>query len=229
MAVLRLHGKPVSNYFNVVRAALIEKQLDFEIVIAGASQDAAFRARSPMGKVPLLETPHGWISETVAILDYLDDAFPEPSLRPADIAVRASGRQIINIVQMYVEAQVRSLFPGVFASAVNAPATVAAVRAMLDRATAALAQLLQPAPFLCGSTISQADLFVFYNLDIADRVTHFVYDRSIIAETGTLGAWWPMMRERQGTKAIMVDFEMYFARYIIEHGGAYRADSLVSG
>ena len=68
---LRLHGHPVSNYVNIVRAALIEKQLDHDFVETGASQDEAFLAANPMGKIPVLETPHGWLGETVAILDYL--------------------------------------------------------------------------------------------------------------------------------------------------------------
>ena len=75
----RLHGHPVSNYFNTVFAALIEKDASFEIVQVGASQDEAFLARSPMGKIPYLETAQGCIAETVAIVEYLEDEIPNPS------------------------------------------------------------------------------------------------------------------------------------------------------
>jgi glutathione S-transferase len=222
MTRLRLLGYPVSNYVNIVRAALLEKQLNFEFVTTRASQDDAFRALSPMGKIPVLETGEGALTETVAILDYLDDRFPEQPLRSASPYARAKARQTINIVQLYVEAQVRQLFAGVFMGGANAPATEAAVRAMLDRATAAMTRLLAPAPFLLGDRPGQADLFAFYNLDIADRVTRFVYGRSIIAEIGGLESWTASMRARASTQQVLADFETYFAAYLADHGAAYR-------
>lgn len=229
MPTLRLHGYPVSNYFNVARAALIEKRVDFEIVIVRASKDEVFLARSPMGKIPVLETDTGWIGETVAILEYLDDAIAQPSLRPADIADRARARQIVNILQMYVEAPLRSLFPGVFMGATNDPAVVAGVRAMLDRSTAALTRLLGPAPFIFGDALSAADLFAFYTFDIADRVTRFVFDRSIVDEIGTIGDWHNAMYARASSRTVLADFEPYFARYLVDHGAAYREPGVKIG
>lgn len=226
MTDLRLLGYPVSNYVNIVRAALIEKQLDFDFVPTRASQDVAFLALSPLGKIPVLETGEGALSETVAILDYLDDAFPAVPLRPDRPFVAARARQIINIVQLYVEAPVRQLFPGVFMGGANAPATEAAVRAMLGRSTAALARLLAPEPFLFGDRPGQADLFLFYNLDIADRVTRFVFDWSIIDEIGSLGAWMAAMRARPSSRTVMSDFEIIFTAYLADHGAAYRPAEL---
>lgn len=227
-AALRLHGYPVSNYFNIVRAALIEKALDHELVIARAAQDEAFLAMNPLGKIPVLESPDGWLAETVAILEYLDDRFPDSSLRPAEVGDRARARQIVNIVQMYVEAPVRSLFPGVFATAENSPATVDGARATLDRATAALRRLMRPAPFLFGAAPSQADLFAFYNLDIADRVTRFVYGRSIRDEIG-VGDWHVRVEDRPSSRIVLADFERYFRDYVADKGGPYRAPAAGSG
>lgn len=224
MTQLRLLGYPVSNYVNIVRAALIEKQLPFEFVITRASQDASFRELSPLGKIPVLETREGPLTETVAILDYLDDAFPEMSLRPDAPFERARSRQTINIIQLYVEAQVRQLFAGVFMGGRNLPETETSVRGMLDRATAALTQRLHPAPFLLGECPGQADIFAFYNLGIAERVTRFVYDRSIIEEIGGLEGWWASMESRPATREVMADFHKSFATYLADHGAAYRAD-----
>ena len=222
MSGLRLHGYPVSNYVNTARAALMEKGLRHEMVIGGAAQDDRFLRMNPMGKIPVLEDDGFFLGETVAILDYLDDRYPEPSLRPADIHARARGRQIVNVIQMYVEAPARNLFPGVFMGGRNSADAEAAVRATLDRSTAALRRLLAPAPFLLGDALSQADLFAFYNLDIVDRLTRFVFDRSIVDEAGVIG-WHAMMMRRDSTKAVLADFEIYFARYLTDKGAAYRA------
>lgn len=224
MTKLRLLGYPVSNYVNIVRAALLEKQLPHDFVTTHASQEAAFRALSPLGKIPVLETEEGALTETVAILDYLDDRFPDVPLRPEDAFARARARQTINIVQLYVEAQVRQLFAGVFMGGRNAATTEASVRVMLDRAAAALSRLLDPAPFLFGERPGQADLFAFYNLDIADRVTRHVYGRSIIAEIGGLDDWWLAMEARSGTRTVIADFLVHFETYLAAHGAAYRPE-----
>jgi glutathione S-transferase len=218
---LRLHGYPVSNYFNIAHAALLEKAAPFEVVIARASQDQAFLAINPMGKIPVLETPQGWLGETVAILDYLDETTSEPSLRPAEAYGRARMRQIINVVQIYLEAPVRSLFPGVFMGGSNAQGAVDGTRVMLDRVTRALRELARPAPYLMGAALTQADLFLFYNLDIADRVTRFVYGRSLRDEIGGLAEWDALMRARGSTITVLTEFEIYFSRYLLDHGAAY--------
>jgi glutathione S-transferase len=216
----RLHGHPVSNYFNAVHAALIEKNAAFEIVHGGASQDEAFLARSPMGKIPYLETPQGCIAETVAILEYLEDEIPHLPLFPSDHFARARARQMINVVQMYVEAPVRSIFPGVFFGGTNGAETQANVRLTLDRATGALRRLANPAPWLLGDAFGAADIFAFYCLDIAERVTRFVYDRSILAETGLLD-WHAAMVARDSSRTVLANFGPAFAAYLLDKNAAY--------
>jgi glutathione S-transferase len=223
MQAFRLLGYPVSNYVNIARAAMIEKGLDFDFALTSASQNEAFLAMNPMGKIPVLETPSGSLGETVAILEHLDDLFPERSLRPADLYQRALSRQIINIVQMYVEAPARSLFAGVFMGGTNTPEAVASARVTFDRSTFALSKLMVPKPFVAGAEISQADIFAYYNLDIADRLTQFVYDRSILDEIGGLAAWHALISGRDSTQTVMADFEQYFAVYLADRNAAYSA------
>ena len=219
-APFRLHGNPVSNYFNVAHAALIEKGAAFEIGRAGASQDEAFLARSAMGKIPYLETAQGCLAETVAILEYLEDEIPDPRLFPADSFARARARQIINVVQMYVEAPVRSIFPGVFFGGANSAQAVASARLTLDRATGALRRLVEPAPWLLGGEFGNADIFAFYCLDIAERVTGFVYDRSILGETG-LSDWYAAVAGRDSSQVVLANFSPAFAAYLIDKNAAY--------
>ncbi|WP_219062355.1 glutathione S-transferase family protein [Pseudomonas sp. UMAB-08] len=47
---------------------------------------------SPTGKVPLLKTEHGTIADSLAIIEYLAERFPEAGLWPQDIAARAQAR-----------------------------------------------------------------------------------------------------------------------------------------
>jgi glutathione S-transferase len=47
---------------------------------------------SPTGKVPLLKTGHGAIADSLAIIEYLAEQFPDAGLWPSDTAARAQAR-----------------------------------------------------------------------------------------------------------------------------------------
>ena len=47
---------------------------------------------SPTGKVPLLKTGHGAIADSLAIIEYLAEQFPDSGLWPSDTAARAQAR-----------------------------------------------------------------------------------------------------------------------------------------
>ena len=70
--MLKLHGFAVSNFYNMIQHTLLEKGIEFEEVMAVPSQDNEFLEKSPMGKIPCLETPQGFLAETDVILDYLE-------------------------------------------------------------------------------------------------------------------------------------------------------------
>ena len=58
--MLKLHGFPSSNYYNVAKLALLEKGIEFEEILcfvgAGEEYNPEYLDKSPMGKVPALET-----------------------------------------------------------------------------------------------------------------------------------------------------------------------------
>lgn len=225
MTGIRLHGYPVSNYVNVARAALLEKRLPHALVRRGATRDDDFLAMNPMGRIPVLEDDGFLLAETVAILEYLDDRYPQISLRPADAQQRARGRQIIQIVQGDVEAPARSLYPGVFMGGHNSAAAVNSARAKLDRATTALRRLMTPDQLLPGGQPMQADLFAFHHLQLVERLGGFLWGRSIIAEAG-LEQWHDAMAARDSSHIIAADFEAAFHHYLAEKGAAWRAPAV---
>ena len=66
--MIKLYGFTVSNYFNMVKMALLEKGIEFDFVDTMPSQENDYLAKSPMGKVPCIETEHGFLSETSVIM-----------------------------------------------------------------------------------------------------------------------------------------------------------------
>ncbi|TWT15305.1 glutathione S-transferase family protein [Reyranella sp. CPCC 100927] len=89
---LRLHHNLFSASSQKVRLALAEKHIAWESVEvdlqAGQQHTPAYRALNPRGVVPTLVHNDAILIESAAILEYLDDVFPEPALRPVDPVAR---------------------------------------------------------------------------------------------------------------------------------------------
>src|SRR5688572_7438599 len=84
-----------------VRIALNYKNVKYEIVpvnLRGDQRTAAFHAANPIEQVPVLEFEHGGalvrITQSMAILEYLEERYPERPLLPADALGRARARQL---------------------------------------------------------------------------------------------------------------------------------------
>jgi glutathione S-transferase len=96
--LLYADSKFTSPYAMSVFVALTEKQLPFEIrtldLDAGANNDPDYARTSLTQRVPTLIDRGFALSESSAIAEYLDDAFPDPPLFPADRQQRARARQV---------------------------------------------------------------------------------------------------------------------------------------
>ena len=96
---MKLYWHPVSLMPWRVRIALAEKGLACEEEIidlpGGASRQPAFLALNPFGQVPVLEDNGTVIAESTAILEYLEELQPDPTLMPAAPAARAVVRQFM--------------------------------------------------------------------------------------------------------------------------------------
>ncbi len=76
-----------------VRVALNLKGVDYELrevsLLGGAQKGDANLARNPQGLVPTLAIDGHDLTQSLAIIDYLDATYPEPPLVPSDPAARA--------------------------------------------------------------------------------------------------------------------------------------------
>ena len=81
--MLKLYGFPLSNYYNKVKLALLEKGVPFEEVLVHWGVEGK-EGKSPLGKVPYIETEDGFLCESQVILDYIEARWPTPALVPAD-------------------------------------------------------------------------------------------------------------------------------------------------
>lgn len=100
---MKLFGYWRSSATYRVRIALELKALDFDYqpvnLLKGEQQSPAYLKRNPQGLVPALETEEGRIlTQSTAIIEYLEERYPETSLLPADAVDRAKARAIAAII-----------------------------------------------------------------------------------------------------------------------------------
>lgn len=185
--MLKLYGFRVSNYFNMVKFALLEKGLEFEVVETMPSQEDPFKGKSPMGKVPCIETDQGWLSETSAIFDFLEAIRPSPALLPSDPFAAAKVREIMKILELYIELQGRRHYAEVFFNEKRSETAFAQVKPVLENALKALAALAKFEPYICGE-FSYADIMAAQTFVYAAPVCQAIYGWDIMADVPGLQA-----------------------------------------
>jgi glutathione S-transferase len=143
--MLVLHGFSSSNYYNIVKLALLEKGVPFEeaLVYSGAGEHYRpdYLKHSPLGKVPCLQTDAGYISESRCIVDYLERAYPEHPLYPSGPFEIAKLLEFTQLIDLYLELPVRRLLPNYFSRKPAPDSLAKEVRTILTKGVQAVAQL----------------------------------------------------------------------------------------
>ena len=202
--MIKLYGAPISNYYNMVKVALIEKGIDFEEVLTPPSQDPAYLNQSPMGKIPCIETPDGFLSESLPILEYLESLESDALLLPLDAFAQAKAREISQVIELNVELVARRGLGGLRGKPV-ADLTISEMQRDLPKGCAAVARLTQFGPFICGETFTYADIVSFFSLILANRIAIAVADTDLMALIPGAQAWFEMMQSRPSVARALAD------------------------
>jgi maleylacetoacetate isomerase len=152
-----------------VRVALNLKGVEYEIVPihlirdGGAHRTPAYRRVNPQMRVPALEVSPGQILiQSQAIIDYLDELYPDPPLLPPEPGLRARIRAVAQIIACDIHP-------------LNNSGTLAYLRDPLGHGSGvinawyahwvregfdAIEELIRPGPYAFGAQASLADVFL---------------------------------------------------------------------
>lgn len=95
---LRLHTRYQNSAGERVRIVLHLKGLAFDYVAVRSPRDPDYRAINPQGLMPALEVDGRFVAQSTAIVELLEELFPEPSVFPADPVERAQVRAFASLV-----------------------------------------------------------------------------------------------------------------------------------
>ena len=197
-----LYGASYSVYTRIARLAFEEKGVPYRLVetdiFALGGPAPEYLRCHPFGRIPALDHDGFAVYETAAIVRYVDDVFPGPSLQPSTATARARMTQIVSLLDSYAY---RAMVWDVYVERVSAPeeghaSDEARIASGLARSATVLGELermLDTHAFLAGESITLADLHA------APMIAYF----RIVPE-GTeslsrhirLAAWWERVNGR---------------------------------
>jgi glutathione S-transferase len=179
---LKLCGFAASNYYNQVKLQLLEKQVPFEeeMVLTG-SADPAVLERTPMGKVPFLDTGIGCISESMACAQYIEAQYPQHALVPSDPFAAAKVYELVVYVELHLELVARELYPEAFFGGKVSDEVKERARKLLTRGAAAFARIAIFKPFVAGDQFTLADCAAAVHLPVVSSASKIIFGEDLLA------------------------------------------------
>ena len=205
--MITLCGFPISNYYNKVKLALLEKGVPFqeERVMTG-SKDEAVLAASPLGKIPFIRTPQGALCESQVIVDWIEAAYPTPPLVPADPFAAAKVRELATFIDLHLELVSRELYAQAFFGGTVSEGTQARVRKQLERHIPAFKRLASFSPYVAGDSFTLADCSAWVSLPLVGMATKTVYGEDLLAAQGVdWKAYVKLVGERPSAQRVAAD------------------------
>lgn len=183
--MITLCGFGLSNYYNKVKLALLEKGIPFneEVCMTGSAEESVL-ACSPLAKIPFIRTPQGSLCESQVIMDYLDQAYPEVPLLPADPWERAKVHELVTFIDLHLELVVRELYPQAFFGGTVSEGVQARARKQLTKNIAGFKRLAKFGPYVAGDSFTQADCAAWASLPLVAMATKSVLGEDMLLAAG---------------------------------------------
>lgn len=205
--MLKLHGSSISPNHNKVKLALLEKGIEFEEVLQLPSQEEFFLARSPMGKIPIMESDGKFFAETTPMLEYLENVFPTAPLLPTDPFERAKCREMMQMIDLYMagpSGSARLTGAALFGAPISDEMKKDA-QAMIERSVNAVKQLVKFSPFIMGSKFTMADCVAFPKFGFVGMVTTAVLGKNMAESIPGVTQYLKYMAERPAVQKLLTD------------------------
>lgn len=202
--MLKLCGFSVSNYYNKVKFALLEKGVDFEEELVWTDRSPALLARSPLGKVPFFETDQGIILESQVMMEYIESAYPQKPLIPADPFAAAKVRELVTYMELHLELVARELYPEAFFGGKVSDEIKTRTQKLLTRNAKAFAGLAKFSPYVGGNEFTMADCAALVHLPLVSMASKAIYGEDVLAGL-PIRDYTKMLGERPAAQRVNAD------------------------
>jgi glutathione S-transferase len=192
---------------HVVRMFMAEKGLKIEAtdvdLMAGDNRKEAHLARNPHGQMPTLELDDGsFVSEILAICEYLEDTHPNPPLIGSNAKEKAEARMWTRRVDLNICEPMANGFRfsqglGLFKKRiVTVPEAADGLKKIAQDRLTWLDGQLAGKEFVCGKRFTLADILLYCFLDFGGAV-----GQPLNPDNKNVAAWFARVKERPSAKA----------------------------
>lgn len=218
---MQLYNFDLSPFAARCRLAVYRKGLPVEIVAPpeGGPRSEAYRRLNPLGKIPALALDDGTvIPESEVIVEYLEDRFPSPSLRPESPEARARMRVLSRIGDVYLMPPMGRLFGQISGS--RDQAVIDAALADVDKALGALEHFLAGDGWAMGEAFTLADCSLLPQLFFLPKVLPAFGRPEPLAATPRLAAYWERSQSDAIIAKVLAEMEAGLQRMMAQRQGA---------
>ncbi len=203
-----LYHHPIHPLSRVARVMLAEKGLPFEPVVEKPwERRTDFLKMNPAGEVPVLVEEDGTVvAGGLAVIEYLEEAYPDTPLLPREVAARAEVRRVAEWFLHKFEREVGENLVGeklIKRLSGQGHPFAPAIRAGLANITYHLdyiAFLSERRPWLAGTAFTLADIAAAAQLSCLDYIDNVPWDRSPEAKD-----WYARIKSRPSFRALLAD------------------------
>jgi glutathione S-transferase len=164
---IKVHGHPLSPFVRKVLLTLEAKGIEYENPIVFPNDESpAFRAISPLGKIPVLQHDDFTVADSSVICRYIDRVFPDKPIYPADPKLEARAgwveeyadtKAIENCAGLF---QQRFLFPRMFKRPTDQSIVDNILANGMPPVLAYLESIAPESGYFVGNALSIADIAV---------------------------------------------------------------------
>ena len=202
-----LYHVPLSPFCRKVRLSLAEKKIECELIEERYwEQDPDFIRRNPAGKVPVLKIDGMVMSESAAICEYLEEAYPDVPLMPKDPVGRYEVRRLVGwfddkfhhevTSKLVYERVNKKVMKQGYPDSKNVKSGAQKIKYHLDY----LAWLLDQRRWLAGDVMTLADFAAAAHLSSLDYISDVDWNRS-----QTVKDWYAKIKSRPAFRNILAD------------------------
>ncbi|MEN3296982.1 MAG: glutathione S-transferase [Burkholderiales bacterium] len=202
--MLKLCGFAASNYYNKVKFALLEKGVEFEEKLVWADRSPALIEKSPLGKIPFIETEQGVVCESQVIMEYLEDAYPQKPLLPSDPFAAGKVRELLTFIELHLELVARELYAEAFFGGKVSDEVKSRTQKLLTRNAKAFAKLAKFSPYIAGAEFTMADCAAMVHLPLVGMASKIVYGEDVLADL-PVREYTKMLGERPAAQRVNAD------------------------
>ena len=203
----RLFHMPLSPFCRKVRLTLAEKKIEVELIEERYwEQSPEFIRRNPAGKVPVMKLDGKTMSDSQAICEYLEEAYPTPPLMPRTPDERYEVRRLIawfddkfhdEVTTKLLHERVHKKVMGLgYPDSKNVKSGSQKIKYHLDY----MGWLLDQRRWLAGDAMTLADFAAAAHLSCLDYISDVDWNRSAVVKD-----WYAKIKSRPSFRSLLAD------------------------